>query len=297
MKLRNIFFLMLALSACPIMQISASATLHRTVSQAASSSFFKMNQTTQNILTGVGIGVGVISLGYLIWRLTQPTTKKVWADKIQKLNQDPLIGILLFIEEQEESLQKKLSEQLSAIADTGRREGYQWASLPDNFKDQRRQGTDFRTINNKQIGTEKAWLIRGVAILEDLIGQINSYSISFNNTYDTSLSDAQVDRTQEQIKNLKQLQNILDRVKGNNLKGIAADPRYATLQQNYVVVIREVEEAELKQAAIAAEQAKADAENRKAFAVIRAADLEAQGRIEAAKITAESNRQKTHQKQ
>lgn len=68
MKLRNTLLFALAFSAAPVAQTSADMSLSISTPHTFGTPLLKMSQTTQNVLVGVGVGVVIAGIGYLVWK-------------------------------------------------------------------------------------------------------------------------------------------------------------------------------------------------------------------------------------
>lgn len=64
----------------PMMKTSANFAMSMT---APRPSLFRMNQTTQNVLTGVGIGVGALVIGYCLYQYFRPRTDQEFAQQVR----------------------------------------------------------------------------------------------------------------------------------------------------------------------------------------------------------------------
>lgn len=80
MKLLNTLLFALTISAMPMMETSADVSMSMT---APRPSLFRMNQTTQNVLTGIGIGVGALVIGYCLYQYFRPRTDQEFAQQVR----------------------------------------------------------------------------------------------------------------------------------------------------------------------------------------------------------------------
>lgn len=84
MKLRSTLLLALTISTAPVTPMSANMVLTTAMPSTFSTSLFKMNPTTKNVLTGVGIGLGAIALGYFLYWCFRPLTDQELANKVRQ---------------------------------------------------------------------------------------------------------------------------------------------------------------------------------------------------------------------
>lgn len=88
MKIFRIFFLALAVSTIPLTSVSAQMSL--TMTDTPRSIFedmtriSKMSEQSKNILLGVGVGVGVVALGYFLYWYLRPLTDQELVNKVQQ---------------------------------------------------------------------------------------------------------------------------------------------------------------------------------------------------------------------
>ncbi len=80
MKLLNTLLFTLTISAMPMMETSANFSMGMTT---PAPSLFRMNQTTQNVLKNIGIGVGVLVIGYCLYQYFRPLTDQEFAQQVR----------------------------------------------------------------------------------------------------------------------------------------------------------------------------------------------------------------------
>jgi hypothetical protein len=197
MKLLNTLLFALTISAIPVTQTSGFS-----MSMAAPRpSLFKMNQTTQNVLKGLGIGAAIVGVGYLIYHFClRKHTDQELVNNINVINNDRLVGELLLAEDAPNSrVQQKESLRLHGRIDTDTRTAW--------YKPETRRNA----LDNSAKKT--APLVRGTAILREIVSNLDSYDSEFLKRFNsaghqTVLSQAQINKTQNQLVELRRLKNI-----------------------------------------------------------------------------------------